>query len=72
MPYIGQVLLIIGQVLLNSNADPGGASANEEPGNQESVNIAHGEEPKTHTQAMASPDTAEWLAAEHYELDQLA
>ena len=55
-----------------SNADPGGASANEEPDNQESANIAHGEEPKTHAQAMASPDAAEWLAAERYELDQLA
>src|SRR6202050_4644786 len=54
------------------NADPGGAPANEEPDNQESANIAHGEEPKTHTQAMASPDAAEWLAAECYELDQLA
>src|ERR1700691_3086455 len=50
-----------------SNADPGGASANEEPDNQESANIAHGEEPKTHAQAMASPDAAEWLAAERYE-----
>src|SRR6202050_4036546 len=30
------------------NADPGGAPANEEPDNQESANIAHGEEPKTH------------------------
>jgi hypothetical protein len=55
-----------------SNADPGGASANEEPDNQESANIAHGEEPKTHAQAMVSPDAAEWLAAECYELDQLA
>src|ERR1700683_5151409 len=54
------------------NADPGGAPANEEPDNQESANIAHGEEPKTHAHAMASPDAAEWLAAEHYELDQLA
>src|ERR1700683_574072 len=54
------------------NADPGGAPANEEPDNQESANIAHGEEPKTHAQAMASPDAAEWLAAERYELDQLA
>jgi hypothetical protein len=52
-------------------ADPGGASANEEPDNQESANIAHGEEPKTHTQAMASPNTSEWLAAENYKLDQL-
>jgi len=42
-----------------SNADPGGASANEEPDNQESANIAHGEEPKTHAQAMASPDATE-------------
>ena len=44
----------------------------EEEDRQELVNIAHGEEPKTHNQAMASPDTEEWLAAEHYELDQLA
>jgi hypothetical protein len=49
------------------NADSGGALANEEPDNQESANIAHGEEPRTHAQAMASPDIAEC-----YELDQLA
>jgi hypothetical protein len=36
------------------------------------VNIAHGEEPQTHKQAMASPDANEWLAAEQYKLDQLA
>ena len=44
----------------------------EEEDEQELANIAHGEEPKTHNQAMASPDTEEWLAAERYELDQLA
>jgi hypothetical protein len=48
------------------NADSGEALANEEPDNQESANIAHGEEPRTHAQAMASPDIAEC-----YELDQL-
>jgi hypothetical protein len=36
------------------------------------ANIAHGEEPRTHKQAMASPDAAEWLAAKRYVLDQLA
>jgi Reverse transcriptase (RNA-dependent DNA polymerase) len=54
------------------NADPGGVPAEEEADEQELANIAHGEEPRTHKQAMASPDAAEWLAAEHYELDQLA
>src|ERR1700685_3217787 len=55
-----------------SNADPRGAFSNEKPDNQVSANIIHGEEPKTHAQAMASPDAAEWLEVEHYELDQLA
>ena len=44
----------------------------EEEDEQELANIAHGKEPKTHKQAMASPDAEEWLAAERYELDQLA
>ena len=57
---------------MEPNVDPGGAPANEKPDNQESANIAHGEKPKTYAQAMASPDAAEWLAAECYELDQLA
>src|SRR5258705_1321173 len=55
-----------------SNVDPGGAPAEEEADEQELANIVHGEEPRTHKQAMASPDAAEWLAAERYELDQLA
>src|ERR1700728_1166773 len=54
------------------NADPGGVPAEEEADEQELANIAHGEEPRTHKQAMASLDTAEWLAAKRYELDQLA
>jgi hypothetical protein len=54
------------------NADPGGVPPVEEADDQELVNLAHGEEPKTHKQAMASPDANEWLAAERYELDQLA
>src|SRR3984885_16093841 len=54
------------------NTDPGGVPAEEEADEQELANIAHGEEPRTHKQAMASLDAAEWLAAEHYELDQLA
>ena len=54
------------------NADPGGVPAEEEADEQELANIAHGEELRTHKQAMASPDTTEWLAAERYELDQLA
>ena len=43
----------------------------EEADEWELANIAHGEETKTHKQAIASPDAEEWLAAEHYELDQL-
>jgi hypothetical protein len=43
----------------------------EKADEQELANIAHGEEPKTHKQAMASPDAEEWLAAEGYKLDQL-
>ena len=55
------------------NADSGGVpSVDKEGDKQELANIAHGEEPKTHNQAMASPDAEEWLAAERYELDQLA
>ena len=44
----------------------------EEADEQELANIAHGEEHETHKQAMESPDANEWLAAECYELDQLA
>ena len=44
----------------------------EEADGQELANIAYSEELKTHKQAMASPDTEEWLAAEWYELYQLA
>ena len=40
------------------NANSGGVPpVDEEEDNQELANIAHGEEPKTHKQAMASPDT---------------
>jgi hypothetical protein len=53
------------------NADPGGIPA-EEADEQELANIAHKEELRTHKLAMASPDAAEWLAAERYKLDQLA
>jgi Integrase core domain/GAG-pre-integrase domain len=41
------------------NVDPGGVPAEEEADEQELANIAHGEEPRTHKQAMASPDAAE-------------
>ena len=57
--------------LTEPNADPGGVPA-EEADEQELANIAHEEEPRTHKLAMASPDAAEWLAVERYELDQLA
>jgi len=53
------------------NADPGGAPPDEDADTQESANIAHGEEPKTHRQAMASPDAAEWAVAENYKPNQL-
>src|SRR6202521_650990 len=58
----------------SANADVSTNSANADVSTNisESANIAHGEEPKTHRQAMASPDAAEWAAAERYELNQLA
>src|ERR1700692_113085 len=58
----------------SANADVSTNSANADVSTNisESANIAHGEEPKTHRQAIASPDAAEWAAAERYELNQLA
>ena len=54
------------------NANSGGVPPmDEEAGEWELANIAHGKKPKTHKQAMASPDTEQWLAVECYELDQL-
>ena len=56
----------------NANVATNSANADVSTNISESANIAHGEEPKTHRQAMASPDAAEWAAAERYELNQLA
>jgi len=38
------------------NVDSEGEPADEEADTQELANITHGEEPRTHKQAMASPD----------------
>src|SRR5882762_8726277 len=56
----------------NANVTTNSANMDISTNISESANIAHGEEPKTHRQAMASPDAAEWAAAERYELNQLA
>lgn len=57
-----------------AGADAGGVP-DENEGDQanadETANITAGDEPKTHRQAMNSPDRAEWEAAEQYELDQI-
>ena len=55
--------------VISSNA--GGVTEDDNAEPNETANIASGEEPKTHQQAMQSPDFAEWEAAEHYELDMI-
>ena len=61
----------------NEDAEPvissntGGVTEDDNAEPNETANIASGEEPKTHQQAMQSPDFAEWEAAERYELDMI-
>src|SRR5882762_7004511 len=62
----------VGTNSTNANAGTNSANMDVSTNTSESANIAHGEEPKTHRQAMASPDAAAWAAAERYELNQLA
>ena len=54
-----------------TSSDPGGVTEEENANPSEAANIASGEEPKTHKQAMESPDFAEWEEAEQYELEMI-
>jgi len=53
------------------NADPGGVPAEEEADEQELATL-HMEKNQEPQASYGIADTAEWLAAECYELDQLA
>jgi hypothetical protein len=54
-----------------TSSDQGGVTEDDNAEPNETANIASGEEPKTHQQAMQSPDFEKWKEAELYELEMI-
>jgi hypothetical protein len=56
---------------LGTSSDPGGITVDDNAELNETANVASGEEPQTHQQAMQSPDFSKWHEAELYELEMI-